>query len=301
MGTLNFSHLYYFHTIQKLGSIVEASKRLRLTQPTLSTQLRQLENSLGVELFTRKGKRLILNEDGKLAAEFSDQIFQLGDDMVLALRSKDRKRVTKIRGGVLPSVSKRITSDFVSPLFDNKSTTITISEGSLDFLLSELNRNNLDFILSDASAQTGNQTIASYPLKHRHFVAVSSPKMAHLGDNFPSSLNHQPLVTFTGHSQLRHEIDRVLEGLNLRNEVIAECDDVDLLCLLCEKESCFSVLPLSSVSSALRNKSLLELGKFGTLKSDIWVLFEQKSPVSARLLNAIKAFNRQLDLESTEG
>ncbi len=60
MYKINFNHLYYFLTISKEGSIVKASKKLHMTQPALSHQLKSLEIDLGKKLFDRVGRRLIL-------------------------------------------------------------------------------------------------------------------------------------------------------------------------------------------------------------------------------------------------
>ena len=53
MDWLNYHHLLYFWTVAKKGSITEACKELRLAQPTISGQLRLLEEQLGEKLFTR--------------------------------------------------------------------------------------------------------------------------------------------------------------------------------------------------------------------------------------------------------
>ena len=52
MEWLNFQHLFYFWTVAREGSITAASKVLHLTQPTISTQLRQLQDSLGEPLLS---------------------------------------------------------------------------------------------------------------------------------------------------------------------------------------------------------------------------------------------------------
>ena len=56
MDWLNYHHLLYFWTVAREGSIVRASEKLRLAQPTISGQIRKLEESLEVELFERVGR-----------------------------------------------------------------------------------------------------------------------------------------------------------------------------------------------------------------------------------------------------
>ena len=64
---INYHHLLYFKVIAEEGSISRAAQVLRLGQPTLSAQLKQLEEALGVTLFERSHRRLSLSEHGKVA------------------------------------------------------------------------------------------------------------------------------------------------------------------------------------------------------------------------------------------
>ena len=62
MDWLNYHHLLYFWMVAKTGSITRASAELRLAQPTVSAQLRALEENLGEKLFTRVGRGLQLDQ-----------------------------------------------------------------------------------------------------------------------------------------------------------------------------------------------------------------------------------------------
>jgi LysR family transcriptional activator of nhaA len=59
-------HLSYFWVVAREGTIARASSELRLAQPTLSGQLRQLERALGEKLFTRRGRNLVLTDVGRV-------------------------------------------------------------------------------------------------------------------------------------------------------------------------------------------------------------------------------------------
>ena len=71
MDWINYHHLLYFYTIAREGSIARACKQLHLTQPTLSAQLRALEESLGEKLFLRSGRSLVLTEIGRLVYRYA--------------------------------------------------------------------------------------------------------------------------------------------------------------------------------------------------------------------------------------
>ena len=66
MLPFNYHHLYYFYIIARQGSISLAARQLSLAQPTLSAQLKQFEEYLGVKLFNREKKGLSLRKKGTL-------------------------------------------------------------------------------------------------------------------------------------------------------------------------------------------------------------------------------------------
>ncbi|MCT4641008.1 MAG: LysR family transcriptional regulator [Bacteriovoracaceae bacterium] len=77
MKWLNYHHLIYFKEIATQGSISAASKLLNVGQPALSSQLKQFENFLGIDLFVRKGRRLVLTDAGRIILDYALKINEL--------------------------------------------------------------------------------------------------------------------------------------------------------------------------------------------------------------------------------
>jgi len=75
MEWLNYHHLLYFWMVAREGSIARASRQLRLAQPTISGQLRALEESLGEKLFAKSGRNLALTEVGQVVYRYAEEIF----------------------------------------------------------------------------------------------------------------------------------------------------------------------------------------------------------------------------------
>jgi len=72
MEWLNYHHLLYFWTVARVGSISAASKELALAPPTISNQIRKLEEDLGEELLERSGRKLIRTDMGRIAMRYAD-------------------------------------------------------------------------------------------------------------------------------------------------------------------------------------------------------------------------------------
>src|SRR5574343_657637 len=89
---LNYHHLLYFWTAAREGGITRASEVLRLSQPTLSAQIRALEADLGEKLFEKAGRGVALTEAGKVVFRYADEIFGLGRELREALAGRAVRR-----------------------------------------------------------------------------------------------------------------------------------------------------------------------------------------------------------------
>ena len=79
---LNFHHLFYFWRVAKLGHLTRAAEDLHTSQSALSAQIRQLEDRIGEDLFSREGRRLVLTDTGQLVLSYAENIFGLGQEII---------------------------------------------------------------------------------------------------------------------------------------------------------------------------------------------------------------------------
>lgn len=113
---MNLRHLRNFWTVARMGGVAKAAERLDLTSQTVSGQVRQLEEGLGVALFRPAGRGLELTEAGRMALSYADEILQLGDEMKSALASRQRHPLPVLRVGITDVVPKTIAYRLLSPV-----------------------------------------------------------------------------------------------------------------------------------------------------------------------------------------
>lgn len=94
----NYNHLYYFYRVAVHESVSRASKELLIAQSALSTQLKQLEESLELTLFNRTKGGMALTDKGQLIYKYASHMFETYDDMrrAMALAEKEVKGPLKI-------------------------------------------------------------------------------------------------------------------------------------------------------------------------------------------------------------
>jgi LysR family hca operon transcriptional activator len=104
-GKLELRHLRYFVAVAEEGSLSEAARtRLHTAQPSLSRQLRELEDEVGVQLFERRPRGIVLTQSGMRFLEHSREILARIDEAV-----NDARGVrTVLRVGSLPGLEPEI-------------------------------------------------------------------------------------------------------------------------------------------------------------------------------------------------
>jgi LysR family transcriptional activator of nhaA len=226
---LNYHHLLYFWTVAKEGSIAAASKRLRLAQPTISTQIKTLEEQLGVVLFDRSGRTLELTEVGHQAFRYADTIFSLGREMVESLQLGGLA-VQPLRVGLTQTVSKLVAYRLLQPALGADSANVICSEDRLNRLLKRLASHDLDVLISDAPVGPDARISAHSQLLGQSSVSFfATPTIAkNLSRDFPSSLDGVPML-LPLHSTLRRELEQWFELQQLQPQVVGEFDDSALI------------------------------------------------------------------------
>lgn len=146
---LNYHHLRHFWVIARLGHMTRAAERLKISQSTLSEQVRELEQWLGEPLFERRGRALHLTEAGQVALEHAETIFQTGRELLDRFRQRDLGKHRLLRVGAVGPLSKNLQFDFVQPLLDQPHTRVEVAAGSLNELLRRLHEHVLDIVLSN--------------------------------------------------------------------------------------------------------------------------------------------------------
>ncbi|MFX7922691.1 LysR family transcriptional regulator, partial [Acinetobacter baumannii] len=73
----DLASLEIFRTVVREGGVTRAAQQLHRVQSNVTTRIRQLETSLGVQLFVREGKRMVLTPAGQTLLTYADDILRL--------------------------------------------------------------------------------------------------------------------------------------------------------------------------------------------------------------------------------
>lgn len=227
MAQINYHHLRYFWAIVHHGGVRPAARALHVSQPTVSGQLKLLEEALGVELFHREGRRLVLTDKGEVVYRYAESIFAIGGELLDALEDRPPGHTQRFTVGVADGLPKTATVMLLEPVLTSPTIRLVVKEGAPDELLTRLEAHGVDAVLTDTPARP---TVA--PRTVSHMLGESSISIYGRQDlverfrpGFPASLDGAPfLLPHTGHS-LRQALDRWFRACDVRPDVVAEFDD----------------------------------------------------------------------------
>lgn len=225
---INYNHLHYFWTVARTGSIAAACEELMLAPPTISSQLKALESSLGNRLFERQGRGLVLTPTGRLVFRHADEMFRTANDLLDTLRGRSPGRPVRLNVGISDAMPKLVAYRLIRPaMAGDEEITLTCQEGKPAQLVADLALHELDVVLTDAPILPDVRVKAfAHPLGECGVSFLGVPELAgRYRPEFPGSLEGAPILLPTLASALRRGLDAWFDARELRPRIRGEIAD----------------------------------------------------------------------------
>lgn len=294
MNHLNYKHLRYFWAVAKTGSITKAAAQLYLTPQSISGQLSEFANTLGVELFIKVGRNLELTDAGRRALSYADEIFSIGDELTAALRDQGSKKALALRVGLADSVSKTIAYRLLEPTYGmQEPTRLICREARLVSLLSDLAVHRLDLIIADRPMPPNLHVKGFSHLigeSHMGLFGVSS-LVKKLKRKFPESLNNAPLLMIGEDAAVRVRINQWLEQNNLQPDIKGEFDDGALMKAFGRAGEGLFFAPNAIAKDICDQYKVMKLADVESINEQIYVITTERQPTHP-LVKTICEFGR---------
>lgn len=219
----SLKQLQYFHALARRGNMTALAEELFVSQTALSNAISRLEDELGVQLFERSGRTLVLNEYG---AVYLPHV----ESMLFALENANAA-VNRLKGGTLNNVSIAMNSpvlwgDIIAGfLSEHRDCTITQQECMVDSMQKMLPKLDVDLILAgkeDFSSDTLDHVIFS---RDRLWLCV--PPGHWLSGRRTMKLieaRNENFICQPGHTGFARFSRRIFQAAGFEPKVVAECD-----------------------------------------------------------------------------
>lgn len=267
---MDLRNLNTFIQVAELSSFSRAGEKLGYSQPTISVQIKQLEEELGVKLFDRIGHAVRLTEQGRETLLYAQRICHMCQEMTQETgRQKEIRSV--IRMGMGDSLCSALLGKGISELQENyPHIALNVSTAGTYELLRLLNHNEVDLVYTlDSHNYNANYIIASEEKIGVHFVvSADNPLAQHDFLTKEDLLTQQFLLTEKGMSY-RRLLDEWMARDSMEIQPILEIGSADLICKLVEKGVGMSFLPDYVSEAAVRKGTVVRLDAQG-FEPELW-------------------------------
>lgn len=273
MENVNYNHLYYFHVVAEAGSLGAAARRLSVTKPTISTQVRQLESFLETSLFDRRGGRLRLNDAGRAAYRHTRTMFDAGRALMRHFRGETHGEKSTLRIGVSVPVARSLAANFFVPLLALDGALIRIVSGDATDLRQGLQSHELDLVLIDQIPANAEELgVACELISRRRMIAVTGAGSGPEGEKLEDVLERLPLFHYLPDAAERWAIDHFLRAQAIQPRLAGETDDVSTLIELAATGQCVAFVPETAGLPALEAGSLRTLGHLPKVHQNVYAM-----------------------------
>ena len=305
---MELKHLITFKQVAKTLSFSRAAEELNYAQPTISAQIQALETELGVALFNRLGRQIILTEAGKELLSYAEKLTDLADEARSAMGQIGKEPLGDVRIGA----SESILAYHLPPLIKGfqaqfPTVRLVINPTHHDNLVEAVRDGQIDIAL--AYRESIDDSLGSEFLLNEPAVLVTAPghALAHKSQIKPDDLAGQTLLAPFLHCPYRLLFQRLLDEHGVEMTTNYEFNSTHPIKQFASQGGGIALLPAPNVASEIKNGELAQLNWAGaTLSIPIMMIWHPDKWESAAVAS-LKQYLRenfaqkQLEKQSTNG
>ncbi len=209
--------LKYFNAVFKYNSFTKAAEKLHVTQPTITVAVQKLENELGVSLFERRKKQLVITSIGKIIQKRVKNILDEVDNLKTEVEEYKSTKTEVIRLGM----PLTICAEMLIPLFNDfvakkPCLEVVTVQYSMEVLTEMVKKNELDIACIPVRFSPG--SMESKPF-HSEQIFVCFQKDSKLSEyeKVPfSALSNDPILFGTQDAYVRQAVTKVFKQKNIK-------------------------------------------------------------------------------------
>ena len=279
---MDIRNLTTFVHVAELGNFSRAAERLGYSQPTISVQIRQLEQELGFRLFDRIGHAVRLTDKGRETLVYAQQVCLLCQQMIEE-NAEEEERETLIRVATSDSLSESLLFECF-PVIRSKYPHIhlEVTTAGTEDLLRMLDHNEADIVCTvDNHIYNTNYQIANEKKVGVHFIVPSDSSWAKRDILTKEDLLQQNMLLTEKGMSYRRMMDEWLAKSSLEVRPTLEAGQADLLCSLVERGIGCSFLP-DFVTEKAANRGTIKRMDAEGFYPDLWkqILYHREKWIS---------------------
>ena len=300
---INWNQVYCFYEVARKLSMKEAGKVLHISTPTVSEQIKKLENTLGLTLFKRYPRRIILTNDGETLFHCAKEMFDVGRRFLDTISHNSIGGYT-VRVGIQETISVAIAANFVSQywdLFASYGTVNTLREVYSERLMEKVLSSDCDWGISlekPKSIKLDYGEIGEFRI-----VFCCSPRIYRKFKNKEDILRNIPMARSSWDHRTNAAVDDYLREHNIFPEEIIESDHREFMIGLTQRGRCVGVFAEETLENASWGGSVksFTLGKAISVKLyAIWAKGSERMISIKKLRELLKMEEEPLEMQDPD-
>lgn len=278
---LSLYKLELFDTVAAEGSFSKAAERMSLTQPAVSQHIRDLEASLGAELFRRDYRGVTLTPAGETLLDYTRCILRLVADAEAAVANLESLSTGKLHIGATPGAGVYLLPEWI-PSFNARYPQLSVSlrTDTTDVIASELLAQHLDLGFVEGEIEIHLPLTAMVLREIQLYVVVGREHTWWERSSISiSQLDGHPFITRTLGSHTRAWVDRLLEKYGVRPQIIADFDNPDAIRTAVASGAGVTILPDWSVQDVEGERFRLLAIEEEDLKRTLKLVWNEETPM----------------------
>lgn len=246
---MELRQIRYFLKAKELLNFTDAAKHLYISQSTLSQQIRQLEEELGIPLFNRIGKRILLTEAGSIFSVYAEKSLLRSQEGFFALQDLKELKSGKLNIGVTYGMRETLIRALISFSKEYPAVKVNIVFGTTSELMNKLHHLELDFALTFAKGNR-KETFVYHPLftSPMTLVASRNSELAKKESITLKEIARLPLIMpAKGYSTAKF-VTEAFESGGLLPEIFIEINDIPTLLQLTKSGNWYTILAQTTVT-----------------------------------------------------
>ncbi len=278
MQRLNHHHLYLYWVFGRNGSFTKTARELGIAQSAVTTQIRQLEESLSLPLVDRSNpRRPEITPEGRKVLEYADSIFETSRELLHWATKGALPKLRVIRIGALSGLSRNLQCQFMAPLISNPGVRFEVIAGDARNLLSMLAEYELDVVLGShgVGAEVGrgfrSWVLASSPL----VFVVEKSQVRSARPTLEKILKGKSLFIPGRGFEAKPELHAFLEDLSVPFRIAGEIDDIALLRVLALRSGAVVALPELGALREITSGDLKVIARLDRIQQRFYAITRQ--------------------------
>ncbi|MBN1102554.1 MAG: LysR family transcriptional regulator [Deltaproteobacteria bacterium] len=296
---INLNQLRVFYEAARSGSFTSAARKLFITQPAVTAQMKALEDQCTLKLFKKKGRRLFLTDEGNTLYEYAKRIFEYErevEDVIEEMR--------KLKRGILRLGTSKAYARYFMPFLISRfreaypHIKVYLDEGSsLDIIRSLVDLKNEVAVIAKVE---DHPNVTFIPFKQDQLVLILAPghplaKRKHVS---LEELVNDPMIMKEANSGTRKRVNELFSSKGLTPNVLMETSNTEFIKQLVQRGEGISFLVEEAVAADIREKRLATIPVAGeTPFLDVSIAYLEAQHLS----HAAGAFVEMLKKVATRG